>query len=316
MEAIERQFYWYDNGEVGTDSFSENSDKIDVISPQIYEVGFDLKLHELDDRGIIEEARDNNIKIVPLVHQKDFSRELMSVILLIPKVQDAIIEDLVDEALVNKYDGWQYDFENIAHKDRDKYTKFVERSAKAFEDEDLEFSVAVVPRTRAYNPYDIYQDWSSAYDYRELAKHADYLSVMAYDDPNSAGPSASADFSRQVVDFMQGSEGITGDKLSLGIPLYCWKWRLNGGLTRTGSLTHQMTDEDREEAIFGAQFYNENLEAQMNVYVVQSRNVYLTWCSGDRGLEDKIDIVKDNDLRGFSAWAIGQEPKGFWNSLE
>src|SRR5690606_11845746 len=128
-----------------------------------------------------------------------FSRALISKILRDEDAQDDIIEALIEEARDEDYAGWQFDFENMAPGDRDLFTRFIERAAEEFDDADLELSVAVVPRISPYNPNAVVQDLSAAYDYEKLAREADYLVAMAYNDPLSLGPSGSLIHQKAVV---------------------------------------------------------------------------------------------------------------------
>src|SRR5690606_17245450 len=237
------------------------------------------------DRGIIEKAKDEDVKIVPLIFQQDFNRLLMTVILAIPEVQESIIDQIIEEAKDEGYAGWQFDFENISHSDRDRYTRFVELAAEEFRDAGLEFSVAVIPRTTPYNPLNSYQDLSSAYDYQSLARTSDYLVAMAYNDPNSFGPTGSLPYQRAVTSFM--TTLVPKEKLQLGVPMYCSKWRITGGYTQFGELSHTETDEDIDDSTLLIESYAEGIESEFSIYVVPSGNVYITWCDGSEGFEAK-----------------------------
>lgn len=310
--AFEQNFYYY-NTSSGMESLVNNPNKIDTLLPQNYELGRNLQLIKVDDRGAVKFAQDNDIKVIPLVHQQNWDRAFMSVILNIPKLQNIYIAQMISEAKRQNFDGWHYDFENIAPGDKDLYSKFVERSSKRFKEEGLEFSVAIIPRQSDYREGIDDPNWSVAYDLEEIAKHVDYVTLMAYDDPMSVGPSASLPFTKRTVDYALTK--TTPDKLSLGIPLYCWKWQLNGGYKRTKALGQELTKEDAEEAIIDIKGHSESLSSDWYLYLTQSGTVFQTWCDGIDGFQDKVDYAKQKGLRGYTAWAIGQEDKDLWKNI-
>lgn len=305
--AGENLFYFFDNV-YGLSSFKTNHKKVDVIAPQIYEVGEDLKISKPTEKKLIKESKKRKVKTVPLIVQEGFSKVLMSTILITPKAQDEIISFMIKEAKKQGYAGWQYDFENINHLDRDMYTDFVKKTYSAMKDAGLEFSVAVIVRSRDYNKDDKNQDWSSAYDYEQLAKNSDFLSLMTYDDPNSIGPVASIPYVEKVLDYMVTK--APAEKLSLGIPLYCWQWqdgkRVSSTTYRLADKAYKKINKSEKSRIFntelGAELIRFNRDGVDNAI----------WCDSAKGVQMKLDIIEERGLRGFSAWAIGQEDKTIW----
>ena len=306
------QAYFYNNG-TGDKSFKTNYKYTDVVSPQVYYINNNFDLKKTDDKGVIKRAQDKNVKVVPLVFQQDFNRELMSKILADEDAQENIIDNLIDEARDEDYAGWQFDFEYISSADRDTYTKFVERTGEEFKDANLEFSVAAIPRTTPYDPKAISKDLTAAYDYEKLAKASDYLVAMAYNDPNSFGPTGALPYQQAVLDFM--TTIVPKNKLQLGVALYCSKWSLSGGYKQFGELSHNDVEEDIDNSKLLLRGYMKSLESEYSAYVVPSGNLYLTWCDGQKGLEAKLKLANDYNLRGISMWALGQENKDMWDSF-
>lgn len=315
--ASEGLFYYFEN-QNGYNSFKKNYKKIDVAAPQVYIVNENSELDKVSKGGekfLSLAKKKKNVDVVPLVANKGFSREIMLDLLRHPDKQDKLIKDLIKIAKKKKYKGWQYDFENIFYTDRQLYVDFVARTYVEMKKNKLEFSVAVVPRQKPFDPNSSNQDWSSAYDFKKLAENSDYLSLMTYDEPNSLGPVSSLGYVNGVLDFMLKTENISPDKLSLGIPFYCWKWQV-GASQKTKSTTYDNTKEAYDKA-FGQKSngYNEDYGAEWFFYNDAGVN-YITWCDNDKSLKKKLDIVDDLGLRGYSVWALGQEPKSFWKVIE
>jgi spore germination protein YaaH len=313
--AFEKLFYYFDNV-YGYDNFKKNSKEVDIIAPQMYTVGHDLKIKKPSSKSLklVRESKKKKVDTVPLLVNADFSKSLMSDILINDEVQEDIIEFMIEEADDRGYTGWQFDFENLNHLDRDLYSAFVAKAYKALKKEGLQFSVAVITRSTDYDPTSTNQDWSSGYDYKAIAANSDFVSLMSYDDPYSVGPVASMPFTERVLEYMMTQ--IPNEKISLGIPLYCWKWddQIN---MRVGSLTQGLAlkEYNKGEKKSREKGYDEDLGAYYYKYKLKNQN-YTVWCENDDSIEAKIDLIDKYDLHGFSAWAIGQEATWFWREMK
>jgi len=306
----ENIFYYYP-GERGYDSVKENYRDIDILAPQIYTVGYDFKLGAVEDKKIIKLAKKKRLDVMPLVVQSNFSLNLMSHILNKEDVQDEIIKDLIKEAKKNKYVGWQFDFENIYHKERGLYVDFVKKANKAFKKEKLVFSVAVIPRTTEYNENSENQDWSSGYDIKEIANNSDFVSIMSYDDPLTQGPVSSIQYLKRAVD--NTLEKVAPEKISMGIPLYCWQYE-SGKKNKISSVTYDISEGTQKKYKENGvkSFYTDLYEAEFFAFVRKDTGVNYIWCDNERSVKVKLDFAKAKGLRGASFWAIGQEDKRMW----
>lgn len=309
--AAEGLFYFFNNT-YGFTNYKKNASAVDVIAPQVYTVGYDLKVKKPSNTKILKEAKKKKTPTAPLLVNANFDKVLMSDILLNEDAQDEIIDFMISEA--EKYDfvGWQFDFENINHLDRDMYVDFVAKTYKKMQENNLQFSVAVIPRSKPYDATSTNQDWSSAYDFKQIAKHSDFLSLMSYDDPYSVGPVASVPYVEKILDYMKTQ--VPAEKISLGIPLYCWKWNSETN-TRVGSLTHKLALKEYSKGKDKKKGYDENLEAQWYRYTIKGTQ-YTTWCESEESITAKLKLIEENKFRGFSAWAIGQEPTWLWKVLK
>lgn len=306
--ATEKLFYFFDN-EYGYDSFKGNYRDIDIVAPQIYEVQSNLKVSSMKEKKLVKYAKKKKVSVMPLIVNEHFDKVLMSTILITPKVQDNIIAFMIKEAKKQKYIGWQFDFENINHMDRDLYTAFVKKTYEALKKENLQFSVAVVVRSTDYNPNDKEQDWSGAYDYAELAKNSDFLTLMTYDEPYSIGPVASMPYVKRVLDYMLTK--APAEKLSLGIPLYCWKWQ-NG--VRAGSTTYRLAEKAYKNGSNKMKHFDDFYGAEFFRFFTGDVQTVI-WCENKKSLEMKMDLIDKHGLRGFSAWALGQDNREMWRVL-
>ncbi|MFA6190412.1 MAG: glycosyl hydrolase family 18 protein [Candidatus Staskawiczbacteria bacterium] len=301
----------------GIISLEKNADKIDIIAPQFYGVSSSLKLEGgLDDnlKKTIQQAqvKNKNLKVMPLVANAGFKQSVIHNLLKSPKAQDKIIKSLVDIAKKEKYIGWQFDFENISYKDKDLYSAFVEKTAKAFHKNNLILSVAVVSRYVDYENTVAFKNWSGVFDYARLAEAVDFISLMTYDDPSSIGPVASLPFINNVLAYVKNK--IPSHKLSFGIPLYYWGWSTDPfkKITASGSYSRLSGIMNNFQHSKG---YDASLGASWLTYFWQDRQ-YKLWYQDKQSFQNKLDITKQNNFRGFSAWVLGVEDPEIWATLK
>jgi len=309
----ENIFYYYPNTE-GYQSVKDNYRDIDILAPQLYHIDHNLKLSGPKSNDILELAEDKRIDVMPLVFNEDFSKHLMSRILNDEDAQEDMIDDMVDEADDRDFIGWQFDFENLDHKERDLYTDFVKRAYKEFKKHDLILSVAVIPGTADYDPNGI-TDWSSGYDIGDLAKNSDFISVMSYDDPRSSGPVSSMAYLDKVL--KQVLKDTPREKISLGIPFYCWQYEL-GNPKKIANVTYEIsanTQTKYRQNGVGSIYLGGDYQTELFAFIKDTGKLNYIFCDNVKSLKAKQELIKDNNLRGFSAWAIGQEDERIWDEL-
>jgi len=309
---IEKIFYLPQfNAVRGVESLNKNWQKIDILAPQYHILNTNLTITGNFGPKLKKAIKDYEIRVMPLVANANFNQKIIHNLLTSKTSQDKVINYLIKGALSNGYIGWQFDFENISYKDRDLYTAFVQGAYSSFQKNKLLLSVVVVPRSTDYENTNAFKNWSGVYDYKKLAESSDFISLMAYDDPNSVGPVASVDFVNKGLDYIK--DKVPAEKLSLGVPLYYWKWnadtnkKLGSGLfknvsTIMANFSHVIS-------------FDQGLGVSCLSYSYDKKN-YKVWFEDKQSLEAKIDIIKDNNLRGFSAWLLGGEDPAIWTILD
>lgn len=187
---------------------------LNVVSPDFFYIRKDgsLLLRSANP-DVIKALHRRKLKVVPFLSNhwdQDLGRfALMNRVLLAKQISHAIEElDL---------DGVNIDIENLTEKDRNLFTDFVRLVRKSIP-RHKEVSVAV-----AANPFGWTKGWHGSYDYEYLAKYADYLMVMAYDESRLAGPTASVGWVEKSIQYVL-TQKISPQKLVLGLPFYgrCW----------------------------------------------------------------------------------------------
>lgn len=302
--TYERLFYFRE-GPNARQSFFAHPTSIDIFAPQNYMVDRDGFLSGSIKPDLLEFSQKNKIKVMPLLTNGAFNATTSRVFLDDTDKQDILINNLVSVAKDFGYYGWQIDFEQMDLSYRDEFSAFVERAYKVFQKNNLKLSVAVIAQI-SENPTDypknLWERIIGVYDYSRLASSTDFISLMSYDDPNSEGPIAGYAWLNRVIDFSLSK--MPPDKISLGLGLYYWQWRhIDGKRVGIGGNSGIQNVLNKYKVDY---YYSTEEQAPYFHYWKDGKG-YTIWYENTRSVSKKIDLIKNNNLRGFSAWALGLE---------
>lgn len=317
--SLEKLFY-YVPSESAYATLEQYITRINVFAPQVYKVSQDGTLTgKISDKVTALLVKNPQVKVMPLVFQEGFDSDIMHNMLASPSAQEKLIAGLIAEAKLKGYWGWQFDFEHMYATDRNWYASFVEDTAKAFKKEGLKLSVAVIART-SENPKDLpkgsWDYWAGVFDYKRIGAAADFVTLMAYDQPASPGPVASLPWVKQVLAYMEKS--IPKSKISLGIPTYGRLWDVTTNKP-VRSASHDKIIELEVNNEFTAKGYDTKLQTAWITYSEGDGAVkknYKIWYEDIRSFKPKYDLVKKRALRGVSVWVIGMEDERIWSNLK
>ncbi len=307
------RIFYYREGKNARASLFAHYDSIDVLAPQSYSLNGYGKLYGRIKPNVLLFAKNRNIKIMPLVTNGNFSRSYRT-LLDNPAYQDTAIAALVNEGKKKNYWGWQFDFEQMDASYRDKFSEFIKRAADTFKKNNLVLSVAVIAQTSSDPndyPNNLWQKIVGVYDYASLARNADFISLMSYDDPYSTGPVVRYEWLKSAVDY--ALKYIPNEKLSMGVPLYYWQWNDQTG-ARVGIGGRQGIYNVFKNHKVSVN-YDNNLEAAFLTYWHRSKQ-YTIWYENAASMAKKIELVVNNKLHGFSAWALGLELPSVYRAFE
>jgi spore germination protein YaaH len=296
----------------------EKAGAVQTVSPAYFDINAQgsLVLNGVSST-LISEMHRKGIEVVPML-SNHWDRSAGEKALQDPeKLANQIVSAIEQYDL----DGVNVDIENVTASYRDAYTKLV-RLLREKLPAQKEVSVAV-----AANPNGWTTGWHGSYDYAALAKYADYLMVMAYDESwegSDPGPVASIDFVERSLAY--ALKHAPADKIVLGVPFYGRIWsadgRFNGngigiktlekmlsdyGATITYSDTHQSPK---------AEF---TVKAGDPVYTVNGKQLipgtYTVWFEDERSLESKTELIHQYDIKGMGSWTLTQASDGVLGQL-
>jgi len=304
-------------------SFKAHADRISIIAPQTF---------SMDEKGfiggevpaeVLRVAEEKHVAVMPLVTNRGFKQPLMHTVLDEPEARARAIRYLIYYALRDGYLGFQFDYENIHYTYRDKFTVFFHEAAQEFHRHRLQLSAAIVGRlddTRNSNSPGGYDDWSGVYDYREMGKWADFISVMAYAEHGASadpGPVAGLPWVRTIAQY--SADTIGASKVSLGVPFYGMRWEAIDPppappARKWRGRSARYSDADAAMKTAEAQWD----ETENSPHVSLDTNGRRTelWFENARSLGLKMQLAHDFGFVGISAWVIGMEDPAFWDSLD
>ena len=307
---------YYVNTDDGHASLFAHLNQIDVLSPAWYDANADGSITGYARRDMIEAAHANGVTIIPLVVNKDVDPTVGHAILADPARRFALAQNLVNEAKTYGYAGFQLDFEQIAWTDRDLLTALVQDCAAAFHPAGLNLSIAVIPRlpgdeTASGALLDYFHQWSGAYDFAGLAKAADFLSFMTYDEHNGVTPPGAVSgtpWIRRALEFSM--QGVPPEKATLGLPTYYHDWTGVGHLT-SSSYADAMILAQRYDATPAFDATEEEIHFGYDANGIHHE----LWIQSTDTLRRKLPLMYEYGLRGISVWRLGFEDPSFWSLI-
>ncbi len=308
------RLFYYREGTLARKSFFAHPSSIDIFAPQSYALQGTGALVGSVDPALLTFAAKHHIKVMPLVTNDDFGQTAYQNLLDSSTTQAAAISSLVQEAKKQGYWGWQIDFEQMDASYRDKFSTFVQNLDTVLRANGLVLSVAVVAKISDM-PIEyqgtLWQDLAGVYDYGALASSTDFVSVMAYDDPESKGPVAEYDWYQKVLAYSLAH--IPAQKISLGIGLYYWQWN-NAAGKRVGIGGNQGIENVIKK--HKVSYYYSATEHEPYLVYWSHAQEFSIWYENARSLADKMALIKKEGLYGFSAWALGLELPSVYSVLQ
>lgn len=315
---------WYTrNGAPSTPTFVAHANRISIVSPQVFAFDSSGAIHGTLDSTVVAVAKAQHVKMVPLIMNPGFDQALMHRLLTEAEPRRRAIRSMAALCRDLHLDGLQFDVENVHVSDRDVFTSFVRETVDSVHRAGCTVSAAVVPRTSddrgptAYHRW-IYDNWRGVYDYKALADTLDFLSYMTYAQHTGgspAGPVGGYPWIKASLEFVL-SLGVPPNKISLGIPGYsdhwfpAWDWR-NGSRMSGSDISY--VEGQRLLAKFGATARWDAVQKSPYAMWENAGVFEHLWLEDARAFEEKLQLVRQYKLRGYSVWLLGLEDPAVWN---
>ena len=305
-------------------SLKNNIKKINIISPQAYQVDSKGMLWGTVDPMILQLASKHHTKLMPMVTNAGFDSQQTEVFLKDEKAEDRAIAEILNVCQRFHYAGIQLDFEHVLFLDKKPLTDFYQKLATELHKNGFLISIAIIPRTTDKTPVTTsgkycLENWNGAYDYTALGKSSDFVTLMAYDQHGSGSTPGSAcepSWAERII--IYALQFIPAAKISLGVPVHSSYWytdfRNNGKHVGEADLTYAQTDYLMKK-------YHAHLvwDKKADVpYAIYNNNNFNNYIFPQDAATFKIllTMAKKYNLRGMSIWCLGYEDPKIWTLLD
>ncbi|WP_247747106.1 LysM peptidoglycan-binding domain-containing protein [Alkalihalobacillus sp. BA299] len=318
-EVTNLGYLYFGNTQHFINTVNQTSHSVNVVSPSFFDVNPDgtLKLTYQLNTDFIETMHEQGIRVVPFL-SNHWDREVGRAMLANKELAS---QQIADAIATYDLDGVNVDLENITAADRGNFTEFV-RLLREKVPAHKEVSVAVAANPNGWNT-----GWHGAYDYTNLAKHADYLMIMAYDESyqgGDPGPVASLPWVERSIQYAI-DQNVSRDKIVVGLAQYGRYWMEGmevGGLGISNNAVDQIIERYNATVEFDEASKSPKATFTIRegdpVTVVSGRTLapgtYTIWFENEQSVREKLALVSKYNIRGVGTWSLGQGNLEVFNS--
>lgn len=234
-----------------------------------------------------------------------------------------VINQVIAEAIQYEIDGINLDFELVSAECGEHYIQFVRELSVKCRQNGLVFSVD------NYVP----QPYNTHYDIEEQGEVADYVVIMGYDEHTdgsyAAGSVASIGYLENGI--ADSLKSVSAEKLIAGVPFFTRLWfetpKTEDELaqeagTEAASYPNKITSQaygmgDAAAAVenAGAQAAWDDATKQNYAEWEADGGTYKIWLEDTQSLEEKLKVIRENNLAGVAEWSLGMEESEVWDVI-
>ncbi|WP_449537989.1 LysM peptidoglycan-binding domain-containing protein [Ferdinandcohnia sp. Marseille-Q9671] len=318
-EVINLGYMYFGNTKEYVNTVNGTGHAVNIVSPSYFDINADgtLKLTYQVDPNFVETMHRQGIRVVPFL-SNHWNREVGRAML---QNKELAAQQIADAIARYNLDGVNVDIENVSDVDQADYTEFV-RLLREKIPPTKEVSVAV-----AANPNGWTKGWHGSYDYANLAKYADYLMIMAYDESYEGGaPGSVASYSWVEKSIQYAlAQDVAPDKIVLGIAHFGRYWmegQSYGGHGISNTQVETLINRYNGTVVFDEVSKTPKatitIKAGDPVTIVSGKalapGTYTIWYENAESIRHKLELVGKYNIRGVGNWSLGQENKDVWNS--
>lgn len=244
-----------------------------------------------------------------------------------PDAQNRLINNLINAIRTRGAHGINIDFEAVPISQKDKMTNFIVNLSIAMHAANPSYQLSVC----------LYAvDWEDLFDEPILSQYVDFFTILGYDyywaGSSQAGPndplygfSDSYDWSLSRTVTYYRNQGISENKLVLGLPYYGKEWETVSNTipaNTTGNNYYSRTYRsirNNNSGFYTAQNSVYNQRSQTTVYIFMNGGTWRQcWITEADGMKKRLDFVNQRNLKGIAIWALGYDDgyTDFWDAIE
>lgn len=217
-----------------------------------------------------------------------------------------LVNQLVAAAIQHGLDGINVDFELITPECGRAYIQFIRELSIMCRINGIVLSVDNYVPTAS----------SEHYFRGEQGVFADYVIIMGYDEhyagSEEAGSVASYEFVKQGIE--KTLSEVPAEKVINAVPFYTRFWRTDENGEVTSEVLGMDAAENRAKRNEVEPIWNENAK-QYYVELEYQGSLYQMWMEEERSIEEKMKLMKENNLAGVASWRLGLERASIWDVI-
>jgi peptidoglycan-N-acetylglucosamine deacetylase len=291
--------------DASTSSLKENLGSLNMLIPEwLHLAGEDGTVREDDPNRqaqIIQyiRARRPDLPIMPLVNNWNGQRwegAKLARMLADPAARKRAIGQLARYLQDHQFAGVSIDFENIPTKTQPAFRRFLAELFGVLHPKGLLLSVNVPASDPAFN-------------YAELARSADYLILMAYDEHWSTGPPgpiASLPWFGRVL--RERQRDVPADKMIVAIGNYAYDWAEGGHAEERTFEEAVLTAKESEGDI---RLDPVSLNAHFD-YADDDDHLHHVWLLDAVSAFNQLVVARSVHPHGVALWRLGSEDPALW----
>lgn len=298
---------WWGADTSSFNSMSQNTDVLKTIAPFWATLQNDGTITDRggnDHASVVKYAHQNNISALLLVNnaKQDGDDVPIHTLLASQSLRAKAIDSL--ETYIKKYnlDGVNIDFEMVPAQDRDNLSAFMRELSARLKPQGYTISIDVFPKQDETN------DVAVAYDYAQLAKYADKIMIMTYDNHGAwsdAGPIADVRWVENTLKY--ALQFIPKNKIYLGIASYGYDWSSKGVESLEYGPIMNLVQKFNAPIIWDEQSQSPHFS-----YTGPDGVKHQVWYENRESLKYKLNLVNKYDIAGAALWKLGEEDPGYW----
>jgi spore germination protein len=312
--------YW--NMSAALESTLANADLVRTASPFWYAIAGDSTIDDdpgAGEESVIDALRGRGIAVVPTVTESEDMRAFDGMLASAPR-RTAMVRALLTIARSRDYSGLDLDFEDFAvdlHHDAAladeaaaRFPAFLAEVCGALHAIGRSCTVTVMPRTSDAHLYWRGRLATWVYDYGALARVADRVRVMAYDEHAPGGPpGAIAPYAwvQQVVAY--ASSTMPADRVELALSAYGYDWSGAAATPVTSRQAPRLAAQHGVSPTWSAA----QREDTFRYAVAGGRHT--VWYEGAAAEYDRARLARAAGFAGVALWAAGGEEPAIWPLL-
>ncbi|WP_379967594.1 glycosyl hydrolase family 18 protein [Ectobacillus sp. sgz5001026] len=256
-------------------------------------------------------------KVVPMLvvtnlENGNFSPALTNIILTNKTVQNKLITTILDTAKKYNMSDVHFDFENVSPNNREAYNQFL-RNVKDRLPQGYTLSTTLPPKTSSNQK----GPFLEGIDYKAHGSIVDFVVIMTYDWGWQGGPPLAVSPIIPVKDVIQyAKKEMPAKKIMMGQNLYGFDWTLpykegNPPAKALSSVAAVSLAREHNVPIL----YDTLAQAPHFTYVDSAGKKHEVWFEDARSIQAKLNLIKEQGIRGISYWKIGLPMPQNWRLL-